>query len=34
MLKKKTLIESTGASLRLSGLKISDEKVSEIIEGK
>ena len=31
MLKQKTLIESTGASLRLSGLKISDKKVKEIV---
>ncbi len=32
MLKRKTLIESTGASLRLSGRKISDERVEEILE--
>ncbi len=34
MLKQKTLIESTGASLRLSGSKISDEEVKNIVEGK
>ena len=32
MLKRKTLIESTGASLRLSGRKISDEQVVEILK--
>jgi UDP-N-acetyl-D-mannosaminuronic acid transferase (WecB/TagA/CpsF family) len=31
MLQRKTLIESTGASLRLSGRKISDEQVAEIL---
>lgn len=33
MLKRKTLIESTGASLRLSGFDVSDERVEEIVGG-
>lgn len=33
MLKRKALIESTGASLRLSGRKISDEQIAEILKG-
>jgi hypothetical protein len=32
ILQRKTLIESTGASLRLSGRKISDEQVAEILK--
>lgn len=32
--KRKTLIESTGASMRLSGSKITNEKVEAIIEAK
>ncbi|MFA7422052.1 MAG: hypothetical protein WCZ90_20375 [Melioribacteraceae bacterium] len=31
VLRRKCLIESTGASLRLSGRKISDEQVEEIL---
>ena len=34
MLKQKTLIESSGASLRLSGSKVSDEEVGAIVEGE
>lgn len=30
MLKRRTLIESTGASLRLSGRKITDEQIEKI----
>lgn len=33
ILKRKTLIESTGESLRLSGRKISDEQTVEILKG-
>ncbi len=32
--KRKTLIESTGASMRLSGLKITNEEVEKIISSK
>lgn len=32
MLRRKCLIESTGASLRLSGQKISDEQVEDILK--
>ena len=32
--RRKTLIESTGASVRLSGSKIANEEVAEIIDSK
>ena len=32
MLRKKCLIESTGASLRLSGRHVTDEQVEEILK--
>lgn len=32
MLRRKCLVESTGASLRLSGRKITDEQVEEILK--
>ena len=32
-LRRKTLIESTGSSLRVSGSKVTDEQVEQILNG-